>query len=153
MPGGTGAEWGGGPVEGTAGPLEQGVDMLGTRTFSSFSANDIDAEKRFYGDTLGIELSEENGLLHLHLPEGSEAIVYPKPDHQPASFTVLNFQVDLEREVDDLTSKGVAFEHYDGFDQDDRGIASDGEGGMPRIAWFTDPAGNILSIVEERTAS
>ncbi len=124
--------------------------LSGTRTFSSFSATDLDAEKRFYGETLGVDLTEEHGMLMLHLGEGREAVVYPKPDHTPATFTVLNFQVDdLDREVDDLTAKGVTFERYAQFDQDERGIASDGDGGMPRIAWFTDPAGNILSLVEE----
>ena len=125
--------------------------MLGdTRTFSSFSADDLAAEKTFCGETLGVDLTEENGMLMLHLGEGREAIVYPKPDHAPASFTVLNFQVeDLDREVDELTAKGVTFERYAQFDQDERGIATDGDGGMPRIAWFTDPAGNILSLVED----
>ena len=122
----------------------------GTKTFSSFSAGDLDAERTFYGETLGVDLTEENGMLMLHLGEGREAIVYPKPDHTPATFTVLNFQVDdLDREVDELMAKGVNFERYAGFEQDDRGIASDGNGEMPRIAWFTDPAGNILSLVED----
>lgn len=129
--------------------------MLGsTGTFSSFSAKDLDAEKQFYGTTLGVDLTEENGLLLLHLAGGHEAVVYPKPDHEPASFTVLNFQVDdLDHEVDELTAKGVTFERYEEFDQDDRGIASDGDGELPRIAWFTDPAGNVLSLVEEAPGS
>jgi catechol 2,3-dioxygenase-like lactoylglutathione lyase family enzyme len=126
----------------------------GTKTFSSFSAKDIAAEKRFYGDTLGLELSEENGLLRVNLPDGGEVIVYPKADHQPASFTVLNFQVDdLEREVDDLRSKGVTFERYDSpeMQADAKGIVRNEYG--PPITWFTDPAGNILSVMEEPAAS
>lgn len=121
-----------------------------TKTFSSFAARDLDAEKQFFGETLGIDLTEENGMLVLHLAGDQEVIVYPKPDHEPASFTVLNFQVDdLDREVNDLIAKGVAFNKYEQFDQDDRGVASDPDGGMPRIAWFSDPAGNVLSVVEE----
>jgi catechol 2,3-dioxygenase-like lactoylglutathione lyase family enzyme len=125
--------------------------MLGdTATFSSFSARDLDAERRFYGDTLGIDLTEEHGMLNLHLAGGHEVIIYPREDHQPASFTVLNFQVDdLDREVDELAAKGVTFNRYEQFEQDERGIASDPDGSMPRIAWFSDPAGNILSVVEE----
>ena len=122
----------------------------GATTFSSFSASDLDAERRFYGETLGIDLTEEHGMLMLHLAGGREVIIYPKDDHAPASFTVLNFQVDdLDREVDDLTAKGVAFNRYEQFDQDERGIAVDPDGSMPRVAWFSDPAGNILSVVEE----
>jgi len=125
----------------------------GTRNFSSFSASDLAAEKQFYGQTLGLDVTEDHGMLRLHLAGGHEALIYPKPDHQPASFTVLNFEVaDLDREVDELMGKGVTFERYEQFDQDDRGIASDGDGAMPRIAWFTDPAGNVLSVMEELPA-
>ncbi|HTO00055.1 MAG TPA: VOC family protein [Microthrixaceae bacterium] len=129
--------------------------MLGdTKTFSSFAARDLDAEKKFFGETLGIDLTEEHGMLVLHLAGGQQAIVYPKADHEPASFTVLNFQVDdLDQEVDDLIAKGVDFNKYEQFDQDGRGVATDPDGGMPRIAWFSDPAGNVLSIVEDGPSS
>ncbi len=129
--------------------------MLGdTKTFSSFAARDLDAERQFFGEILGIDLTEENGMLVLHLAGDKEVVVYPKPDHEPASFTVLNFQVDdLDREVDDLIAKGVAFNNYEQFEQDDRGVASDPAGGMPRIAWFSDPAGNVFSVVETGPSS
>ncbi|HET9244107.1 MAG TPA: hypothetical protein VFN99_11770 [Gaiella sp.] len=93
-------------------------------------------------------MSEENGLLNLRLAGGRDTLVYPKPDHVPATYTILNFAVeDIERAVDDLTARGVRFERYDGSDQDEKGIARDPQG--PPIAWFTDPAGNILAVLEE----
>ena len=117
-----------------------------TRTFSGFAVPDLAAAKRFYGETLGVEMSEEDGLLTLHLGPDRMLVVYPKPDHEPAVFTILNFPVDdIDQAVDELTERGVEFLRYDGFDQDARGI-SRGEG--PPIAWFTDPAGNILSVLE-----
>ena len=120
-----------------------------TRAFSSFAASDVGAAKQFYGEVLGLEVSEEHGMLTLHLAGGRDVLVYPKPDHTPASFTVLNFPVDdIDVAVDALTERGVEFERYDGFEQDEKGIAR-AEGG-PLIAWFTDPAGNVLSVLQER---
>jgi catechol 2,3-dioxygenase-like lactoylglutathione lyase family enzyme len=114
--------------------------------FSGFAVDDLSAAKHFYGDTLGLTLSEANGLLELKLAEGTTVLVYPKPDHVPATFTILNIPVpDVERAVDTLVSRGVTFERYGGFDQDERGIMR-GEG--PPIAWFKDPAGNILSVLQ-----
>lgn len=112
--------------------------------FSGFSTDDIPAARAFYAETLGIEVSEENGMLVLHLGGGHRVLVYPKPDHRPATFTVLNFPVDdLEATVDELVGRGVAFERYDGTDV--RGIQ---RGYGPPIAWFTDPAGNICSVLK-----
>ena len=115
--------------------------------FSGYSVDDVPAAKQFYGDTLGLTVSESNGLLTLHLPGGRDTLIYPKGDrHEPATFTVLNFPVDdIEAAVDGLASRGVEFERYEGMEQDDRGIA---RAGGPLIAWFTDPAGNILSVLE-----
>ena len=122
-----------------------------TKAFSGFAVDDTAKAKEFYGQTLGLEveqLDEEYGLLSLHLAGGTNVLIYPKPDHTPATFTVLNFPVDdIEAAVKALTERGVAFEIYDGFDQDEKGIAR-GEG--PFIAWFKDPAGNILSVLQER---
>lgn len=116
--------------------------------FSGFSVDDIAKAKAFYGDTLGVKVSEENGLLNLHLGGGTHVLAYPKDNHVPATFTVLNFPVDdIDAAVDALTARGVSFLRYDGFGQDDKGIARGPEG--PPIAWFTDPAGNILSVLEE----
>jgi catechol 2,3-dioxygenase-like lactoylglutathione lyase family enzyme len=117
------------------------------KAFSGFSVNDLQAAKAFYGDTLGLDVSEEHGLLALHIAGGHDILVYPKPNHAPASFTILNFPVDdIDNAVHELTARGVRLERYEGFEQDDRGIARGGDG--PPIAWFTDPAGNILSVVE-----
>jgi catechol 2,3-dioxygenase-like lactoylglutathione lyase family enzyme len=117
-----------------------------TKAFSGFSVPDVDAAREFYGGTLGIETSEENGLLTLHIAGDRPTLVYPKPDHDPATFTILNFPVDdIEAAVDELADRGVEFERYDGADQDERGIFR-GEG--PLIAWFKDPAGNILSVIQ-----
>jgi catechol 2,3-dioxygenase-like lactoylglutathione lyase family enzyme len=118
-----------------------------SKAFSGFSTNDIAACKRFYGETLGLDVSEEMGGLGLHLAGGGEVYIYPKDNHEPATFTVLNFPVeDIEAAVDRLTAAGVAFERYDGFEQDEKGIARGDEG--PAIAWFKDPAGNILSVLQ-----
>jgi predicted enzyme related to lactoylglutathione lyase len=116
--------------------------------FSGYSADDIPAAARFYGETLGLEVSQSNGLLTLHLPGGRDTLIYPKGErHQPATFTVLNFPVeDIESAVDDLVARGVEFERYAGMEQDERGISRDAGG--PLIAWFTDPAGNILSVLQ-----
>ncbi len=124
--------------------------MFGTtKAFSGFAVDDLDAAKRFYGDTLGLKVSEENGLLTLHIAGDRDILVYPKPDHAPASFTILNFPVDdIDRAVDELATRGVRFERYAGFEQDDKGIANPPGNEGPRIAWFTDPAGNILSVLQ-----
>ncbi|MEU2156099.1 VOC family protein [Streptomyces sp. NPDC019396] len=123
--------------------------MLGdSRAFSGFSTDDIGRAKEFYGETLGLRVSEEHGLLTLRLAGDTTVLVYPKGDgHTPATFTVLNFPVDdIERTVDALVGLGVVFERYEGFGQDERGIARQ-EG--PAIAWFRDPAGNVLSVLQE----
>jgi catechol 2,3-dioxygenase-like lactoylglutathione lyase family enzyme len=119
-----------------------------TKAFSGFAVDDIDTARAFYTDTLGIRTTEEHGLLTLHLAGGERpTLIYPKPDHTPAGYTILNFPVeDIEAAVDELTGKGVRFERYDGFDQDERGIF---RGGGPLIAWFRDPAGNVLSVLEQ----
>lgn len=122
--------------------------MLGdSKAFSGFSTNDIPAAKRFYGETLGIEVTEENGMLTLHLDGGARpTLVYPKPNHEPASFTILNFPAKpIEDTVRELTDRGVEFERYDGMDFDELGVM---RSGGPPIAWFKDPAGNILSVIE-----
>jgi catechol 2,3-dioxygenase-like lactoylglutathione lyase family enzyme len=120
------------------------------KSFSSFSVNDLQKAKDFYGETLGLQIKETPEGLELHT--GSNVVfLYPKPNHTPASFTVLNFHVDdIEEAVDELKSLGVTFEHYNMSDikTDERGIARGPHG--PTIAWFKDPAGNILSVVEER---
>jgi predicted enzyme related to lactoylglutathione lyase len=119
-----------------------------TRAFSGFAVDDTEKAKDFYGKTLGLAVSEEYGLLHLHISGGTTIVVYPKPGHVPASFTVLNFPVDdLDSAVDQLVDRGVRIERYDGMEADERGIF---RGGGPSIAWFTDPAGNILSVLQER---
>lgn len=117
-----------------------------TKAFSGFAVPDIEQARAFYGDTLGIKVTEENGLLTLHLNGGERpTLIYPKPDHEPASYTILNFQVeDVEKAVDGLNAKGVEMEHYDSFGQDEKGIMR-GQG--PDIAWFRDPAGNVLSVL------
>jgi catechol 2,3-dioxygenase-like lactoylglutathione lyase family enzyme len=118
--------------------------------FSGFSVNDITAAKKFYTQTLGLDVSETMGLLNLNFPGGSKVIVYPKPNHTPATFTVLNFPVDnIETAVADLGKKGVVFEKYDLPDlkTDKNGIAHNPDGKGPDIAWFKDPAGNILSVL------
>jgi catechol 2,3-dioxygenase-like lactoylglutathione lyase family enzyme len=116
-----------------------------TRAYSGFSVDDIQKAKQFYGETLGLRVSEQNGMLTLHIAGDRDTLVYPKEDHTPAAFTILNFPVeDVEATVDELASRGVAFERYEGFDQDEKGIDRNGPAGG--IAWFKDPAGNILSV-------
>ena len=118
-----------------------------TKAFSGFSVDDIATARQFYGETLGLRVSEENGLLWLHLAGDRDTLIYPKPDHQPASYTTLNFPVDdVEKAVDELAARGVRFERYEGADQDEKGIA---RGVGPPIAWFKDPAGNVLAVHEE----
>ena len=116
-----------------------------SKAFSTFSADDIPRAKQFYGGTLGLNVSDEMDGLALHLAGGGEVFIYPKDDHAPATFTVLNFPVDdIDDAVDKLTSAGVTFERYEGMELDEKGIYR-GEG--PTIAWFKDPAGNILSVL------
>jgi catechol 2,3-dioxygenase-like lactoylglutathione lyase family enzyme len=118
-----------------------------TKAFSGFSVDDIPKARQFYGETLGLRVSEENGLLRLHIAGDRDTIVYPKPDHTPATFTILNFPVDdIDRAVDELAARGVTFERYEGANQDEKGINRDLG---PAIAWFKDPAGNILSVIQE----
>jgi catechol 2,3-dioxygenase-like lactoylglutathione lyase family enzyme len=121
-----------------------------TRAYSGFSVNDIAKAKEFYGNTLGLEVSEENGMLTLHIAGGANILVYPKPNHTPASFTILNFPVPhIEPTVAQLKSRGVRFEHYEfgEIKTDEQGIFRD-QG--PLIAWFKDPAGNIVSVIEQK---
>ncbi|MBA2519941.1 MAG: VOC family protein [Chloroflexia bacterium] len=114
--------------------------------FSGFAVNDIPTAKQFYGETLGLHVSEEHGMLQIQIAAGTSILVYPKPDHTPATYTILNFPVaDIEQAVAELGRRGVSFERYDGMETDEQGIAR-GEG--PAIAWFKDPAGNILSVLE-----
>lgn len=119
-----------------------------SKAFSGFAVDDLERAQQFYGGTLGLSTSEENGLLFLHLAGGRDTLVYPKPDHAPATYTILNFPVvDIDAAVDELGERGVRFERYDGFEQDAKGISRAPNG--PPIAWFRDPAGNILSLLEE----
>jgi catechol 2,3-dioxygenase-like lactoylglutathione lyase family enzyme len=119
-----------------------------TRAFSGFAVGDLEQARRFYGDTLGIATSEQNGLMTLHLAGGRDTLVYPKPDHVPATYTILNFVVDdIDKAVDELAGRGVQFERYEGAGQDEKGI---NRRGGPYIAWFRDPAGNILAVLQER---
>ncbi|MBC8161725.1 MAG: VOC family protein [Roseiflexaceae bacterium] len=118
-----------------------------TKAFSGFAVDDIAAAKQFYGETLGLNVSEDHGMLTLHIVAGTDILVYPKADHTPATYTILNFPVDdIDAAVDALIGRGVRFEHYEGIETDERGIMRE-EG--PPIAWFTDPAGNILSVMEQ----
>jgi catechol 2,3-dioxygenase-like lactoylglutathione lyase family enzyme len=119
-----------------------------TKAFSGFAVDDLEQAREFYGDTLGLKTTEEHGLLTLHLAGDRPTLVYPKPGHTPADYTILNFPVeDIDEAVDELSGRGVHFTRYDGFEQDEKGIFR--EGG-PYIAWFTDPAGNVLSVLQER---
>jgi predicted enzyme related to lactoylglutathione lyase len=120
-----------------------------TQAFSSFSVDDISKAKEFYSQTLGLEVSEMNGSLFLHIADGSRILIYAKPNHIPATYTTLNFSVDdIEVAVDELTGRGVRFEQYEGeLQTDEKGIF---RGGGPLIAWFKDPAGNILAVGEMR---
>lgn len=120
-----------------------------SKAFSGFSAGDIPKAKEFYAGTLELNVSESHGLLTLRLAGGNNVLIYPKPDHTPATFTVLNFRVkDVDLAVDELTKRGIRFEKYDLPDlkTDEKGIM---RGNGPTIAWFKDPAGNILSVLDE----
>jgi catechol 2,3-dioxygenase-like lactoylglutathione lyase family enzyme len=121
--------------------------------FSGFSVNDLPTAKKFYADTLGLKVEDDGVGVRLHLPAGGTVFAYPKRDHQPATFTILNFVVDdIEAAVDELTGRGVQFEHYDtGPKQDEKGILRGrAQNRGPDIAWFKDPAGNFLSVIDER---
>jgi predicted enzyme related to lactoylglutathione lyase len=119
-----------------------------TRAFSGFAVNDLEAAREFYGQTLGLKTSEDHGLMTLHIAGDRGILVYPKPDHAPASYTILNFPVDdIDAAVDELAAGGVRCETYEGFEQDEKGVF---RGGGPYIAWFKDPAGNVLSVLQER---
>ncbi len=120
-----------------------------SKAFSGFSAGDIQTAKKFYSETLGLDVTEFHGVLTLRLAGGNNVLIYPKPNHVPATFTVLNFPVkDVDLAVDELTKRGVRFEMYDlpNLKTDKKGIM---RGNGPTIAWFKDPAGNILSVIEE----
>jgi predicted enzyme related to lactoylglutathione lyase len=124
--------------------------LTDSKAYNGFAVDDLGKARDFYGETLGLTtdvLDEQNGLLSIHLAGGRDTLVYLKPDFEPATYTILNFPVDdIDEAVDGLAARGVAFERYEGFDQDDKGIA---RGNGPDIAWFKDPAGNILSVLEE----
>jgi catechol 2,3-dioxygenase-like lactoylglutathione lyase family enzyme len=130
--------------------LEDTIMFEHSKAFSGFAVKDVAEARRFYEGTLGLrvtELSAENGLLSIHIEGSRDVLVYQKPDHTPATYTVLNFPTDdIEGDVDALAAKGVTFERYDGMKMDERGI---NRGGGPLIAWFTDPSGNILSVLQE----
>jgi catechol 2,3-dioxygenase-like lactoylglutathione lyase family enzyme len=123
--------------------------MLATsRAFSGFAVDDIEAARAFYEDRLGLTVSEANGMLTLHTPGDHETLIYPKPNHAPADYTILNFPVDdIDAAVDDLVARGVELERYPGMEQDEKGVM---RAGGPYIAWFTDPAGNVLAVLQER---
>jgi catechol 2,3-dioxygenase-like lactoylglutathione lyase family enzyme len=122
-----------------------------TKAFSGFAVDDLEKARQFYGETLGLKtsvLDEGAGLLTLHIAGDRDTFVYVKPDFTPATYTILNFPVDdIDGAVDELASRGVTFEKYDGFEQDEKGVA---RGPGPPIAWFKDPAGNILAVLEQQ---
>ncbi|MBX3521503.1 MAG: VOC family protein [Xanthobacteraceae bacterium] len=123
--------------------------LRASNAFGGFSVNDVPAAMKFYGDTLGLKVSEDHGIMTIHLSNGGSVIAYPKDNHEPATFTILNFPVaDVDKAVDELAGRGVKFEHYDMSDikTDTKGIM---RGNGPTIAWFKDPAGNILSVIDE----
>ena len=123
--------------------------LTDSKAFSGFAVDDLQKANEFYGQTLGVKTSMidvPGGLLTLHLAGNRDTFVYPKPDFEPATYTILNFPVDdVEAVVDELTARGVEFERYEGFEQDEKGIS---RGNGPTIAWFKDPAGNILSVLD-----
>jgi predicted enzyme related to lactoylglutathione lyase len=121
-----------------------------TKATNGFAVDDVEKAREFYGETLGLGttvLSEEFGVMSIQLAGGRDTLVYRKPDFAPATYTILNFEVDeIEAAVDGLAERGVSFERYEGFEQDEKGIA---HGPGPHIAWFKDPAGNILSVLQQ----
>jgi catechol 2,3-dioxygenase-like lactoylglutathione lyase family enzyme len=126
----------------------QEVDVFeNAKAYSGFSVDDIHSARQFYEGTLGLKVTEENGMLGLHISGGGDVLIYPKPNHTPATFTILNFPVeDIDRAVDDLTGSGIEMVRYEQMNQDEKGIMRD-DG--PPIAWFLDPAGNVLSVLED----
>jgi len=128
--------------------------LADSKAFSGFAVDDIAEAQEFYGQKLGVRvevLDETNHLLALHHPEGRDTLVYGKPDHEPANYTILNFEVDdIDAAVDGLAARGVQFERYEGFEQDDKGVARGLAANRgPDIAWFKDPAGNILAVLQQ----
>jgi catechol 2,3-dioxygenase-like lactoylglutathione lyase family enzyme len=122
--------------------------LADTKAYSGIAVRDLPAARTFYRDTLGLRTSEEYGLLWLHLAGGRDTLVYEQPDATPASFTILNFEVeDIDAAVDELVARGVELERDAGVEQDERGVFRD-EG--PYIAWFKDPSGNVLSVLQEK---
>jgi catechol 2,3-dioxygenase-like lactoylglutathione lyase family enzyme len=118
-----------------------------SKAFSGFAVPNLEEARAFYEGTLGLRMTHENDLLTLHIAGDRDTLVYPKPDFVPATYTILNFPVDdIDAAVDELAMRGLKFERYEGFEQDEKGIARPEDG--PAIAWFTDPAGNILSVLE-----
>ncbi|UGQ12938.1 VOC family protein [Yinghuangia sp. ASG 101] len=118
-----------------------------SKAFSGFAVRDVAAAADFYGRVLGLDVAQDGGLLRLNLPGGAAVLVYPKPDHVPATFTILNFPVDdIDAAVDELTARGVAMLKYDAFPADEKGVSR--QSGGPPIAWFTDPSGNVLAVLE-----
>jgi predicted enzyme related to lactoylglutathione lyase len=118
-----------------------------TKAFSGFAVDDVEKAREFYGETLGIATSEENGMLTLQIAGERPTLIYPKPAHTPAEYTILNFPVqDIDEAVEELSARGVKMERYDGFEQDEKGVF---RGGGPYIAWFKDPAGNVLSVLQQ----
>ena len=125
--------------------------LANSNAFSGFAVDDLEKAREFYGETLGleVELIDDPGLLDLKLAGDRDVLVYPKGDFEPATYTILNFPVDdVEAAVDGLADRGVSFERYDGMEQDEKGIA---RGPGPEIAWFKDPAGNILAVLESES--
>ena len=119
-----------------------------TRAFSGFAVDDLEKAREFYGGTLGLRTSVQHDIMTLHLADDRDTIVYPKPGHHPADYTILNFQVDdIDYVVDQLAERGVQLERYEGLGQDEKGI---NRAGGPYIAWFKDPAGNILAVLQDR---
>jgi catechol 2,3-dioxygenase-like lactoylglutathione lyase family enzyme len=123
--------------------------LADSNAYSGFAVDDLEKARQFYGEALGLRtsiLSEEHGLMSLHLAGDRDTLVYQKQDHTPATYTILNFPVDdIDKAVDELAARGVRFERYDGFEQDEKGISREG----PYVAWFKDPAGNVLSVLQE----
>lgn len=140
----------------TTDPAAAAGILKGANVMASFAVKDTDAARRFYRDTLGLDVrdGQQPGIIEIHGQVGAPILVYPKPDHEPAGFTVLNLQVrDVEAAVEALTTAGVTFEHYEGeggIATDAKGIAGGGDQGGPRIAWFRDPSGNIMSVLQVR---
>ena len=119
-----------------------------TKAYSGLAVNDLEAARDFYGETLGVRTSEESDFMWLHLAGGRDTLVYQQPELTPASYTILNFEVDdIDEAVNALAARGVSFERYEGVEQDDKGVFRE-EG--PYIAWFRDPSGNVLSVLQER---